>query len=375
MMLVDSLLKYPDSMAAVVDSTGNFDVLGVYTGILEKLKGNSSVFRKMKAKEEDTVEEVAARALDRVKMMRVFDFVGVREAIGEIRDDLERKKAPDHKTMNTRRQTPMISKPATPKRPTPEPLTPEPQLRRTAVADSEDEDEEDEEMLFDTIATSKEPTPAPAVQEVEPEPETELQQQPTKSNKEQEEAAPSSTSVKFILIDNLAQVLNPLLKKDYIQGTLSLTYPFSYIYTNNPPANALSSTFLHTLTHLTRTHTLHTILANPAPSPRALSPTRQLNPNPTSNVPQPPQQNKQPPPPPPSIFASNALIPSLTSVLARYVDVGMLMSQLPKRKMDARVYYRDGNEGVKKLRGVEMVSVVEVVSDRWEGRGGGWGTL
>lgn len=69
------------------------------------------------------------------------------------------------------------------------------------------------------------------------------------------------------------------------------------------------------------------------------------------------------------------MVPSLMSVLARYVDVGVLVSQLPKRKMDARVYYRDGNEGVKKLRGVEMVSVVEVVSDRWEGRVGGWGML
>jgi hypothetical protein len=64
-------------------------------------------------------------------------------------------------------------------------------------------------------------------------------------------------------------------------------------------------------------------------------------------------------------------------VLARYVDVGLLVSQLPKRKMDAKVYYRDGNEerGVKKLRGVEMVGVVEVLWDRWEGRNGDWRVL
>jgi hypothetical protein len=66
-------------------------------------------------------------------------------------------------------------------------------------------------------------------------------------------------------------------------------------------------------------------------------------------------------------------------VLAKYVDVGLLVSRLPKRKMDAKVYYRDGNaEGGgtgKKLRGVEMVGVVEVMSDRWEGRVGGWGLL
>jgi hypothetical protein len=54
-------------------------------------------------------------------------------------------------------------------------------------------------------------------------------------------------------------------------------------------------------------------------------------------------------------------VPSLVGVLARYVDVGLLVSQMPKRKMDAKVYYRDGNgngngngRGSKKLRGVEM---------------------
>jgi hypothetical protein len=73
-------------------------------------------------------------------------------------------------------------------------------------------------------------------------------------------------------------------------------------------------------------------------------------------------------------------VPSLVGVLARYVDVGLLVSQMPKRKMDAKVYYRDGNgngngRGSKKLRGVEMVGVVEVLWDRWEGRGGEWGVL
>jgi len=56
----------------------------------------------------------------------------------------------------------------------------------------------------------------------------------------------------------------------------------------------------------------------------------------------------------------------------------LLVSQMPRKKMDARVFYRDGsdgNRGVKKLRGVEMASVLEVVTDRWEGRVGAWGTF
>jgi hypothetical protein len=63
-------------------------------------------------------------------------------------------------------------------------------------------------------------------------------------------------------------------------------------------------------------------------------------------------------------------------VLARYVDVSILVSELPKKKMDAKVYYRDENIGaLKKLRGVEMVSVMEVMSDRWEGQIGAWSIL
>jgi hypothetical protein len=42
--------------------------------------------------------------------------------------------------------------------------------------------------------------------------------------------------------------------------------------------------------------------------------------------------------------------------------------------MDARIHYSDTGESGKK-RGVEMVGVLEVVSDRWEGRSGAWGTF
>jgi hypothetical protein len=67
-------------------------------------------------------------------------------------------------------------------------------------------------------------------------------------------------------------------------------------------------------------------------------------------------------------------------VVARYVDVKVLVGLLPKGKMDARVYYRDGNGNAgglaaKKLRGVEYVRVLEVLGDRWEGRVGSWNTL
>jgi hypothetical protein len=364
-MMVDSLVKGDGSVAAVVDTMGNFDVVGVYTGIVERLKRDGVALAGMRdvaaSKEEESIEDVAARVLDRVKIMRVFDFVGVREAIAEIREDLEGRKMAKRtkeEAKQERKRSPMHHTPEparSPKRPTPEPFTPEPLPKRTVVADSEDEDDEDDEMLFDTSTPPKEPTPS--VQDPQPDqnfqPTTTISTTTTESHLHQQDSSPSK--VTFILIDNLASVLTPLLKKDNLQ------------------ANALASTFLQTLNHLTRTHTLYTILANPATTPRSVSPTRLQPPN------QHPQENRQQaPPPPPSIFASNTSLPTLVGVLARYVDVGLLVSCLPKRKLDAKVYYRDGNgasSGVKKLRGVEMVGVVEVMCDRWEGRSGDWGVL
>jgi hypothetical protein len=52
----------------------------------------------------------------------------------------------------------------------------------------------------------------------------------------------------------------------------------------------------------------------------------------------------------------------------------VLVSRIPRRKMDARVHYSDSG-GSGKKRGVEMVGVLEVVSDRWGGRSGAWGTF
>ncbi|KAH7070497.1 hypothetical protein BKA63DRAFT_568878 [Paraphoma chrysanthemicola] len=355
-LLVDALLKRPEVTAAVVDTTGNFDVLKLYTLIVSRLQRDTEVLKSVRVAtgcgEEGKIEDVAAKVLDHVKIMRVFDFVGVREAIGEIRDDLEGRKAARGKEKEAQQEPIAIPQPPEPE------VEPEPQLvpKRTVVQDSEDEDEDDdEEMLFNTSTL---PTPAPApeppAQNTTPLPSPPPQPQPNPP----ESSPPNKPS--FILIDNLTQVLNPLLKKDSIQ------------------AHALATTFLHTLNHFTATHNLHTILLNPATLPRATSPSRKITPH--------PQEHRRPDPPPsPSVFASQNLVPSLVGVLGRYVDTGILVSRMPRRKMDARVYYREMESGrvagtgvgtgvgVKKLRGVEMVGVLEVMWDRWEGKVGEWG--
>lgn len=68
-------------------------------------------------------------------------------------------------------------------------------------------------------------------------------------------------------------------------------------------------------------------------------------------------------------------MPALSGLLAIHADMHVLVSKIPKKQVDARALtmYEDAVAAGKKLRGVEMVHVVEVVADRWEGRIGSWG--
>lgn len=216
-LLVKSLLQHPDSMAAVVDTTGNFDVMRVYTLLLGQLKRSTDVLEAMKSETGATVEDVAAKILDRVKIMRVFDLVGVREAVGEIRDGLEGKSRVSGQRGEAKEKEEQAVET--------EAHIPETQgiPKRTCVADSEDEDDEEEEMLFDTTTTAPAPEPhtQPTFGQRQPDPIQPVQRE-TPLNPQDNH---STAKIKFILIDNLAQVINPLLKKDYIKGHPPLPYP------------------------------------------------------------------------------------------------------------------------------------------------------
>lgn len=49
---------------------------------------------------------------------------------------------------------------------------------------------------------------------------------------------------------------------------------------------------------------------------------------------------------------------------------------MPRRKMDARVYYADmGGRERGKRRGVGTVGVLEIIADRWGGQVGAWGVF
>ncbi|KNG51048.1 hypothetical protein DDE82_007679 [Stemphylium lycopersici] len=310
-LLVSCLLQHENSTAAVVDTTGNFDIMRLYTlivaGLTRKPDTLASLCSTAGLASGASTEHVAAKVLDRVKIMRVFDFVGVKEAVEEIRDEMEGGRSGEVIIGEEEKSEKRDEQPVGGDRP------PEKQVKakRTFVADSEDEADE-EDMLFEseaaTTTTTTVPT-APAVQATNASSEPEQQAPGFEIPKHASDGKPgdgTQNKVKFILIDNLSQVLDPLLKKDAIQGY------------------ALASTFLPALATLTKTHALHTMLANPATLPRTTITTTTTSPTRTSL--QPPsyrsqaalreqqQYQQREAAPHPSMFASNRVVPGCAHV-------------------------------------------------------------
>lgn len=151
-----------------------------------------------------SIEDLSARILDRVKIMRVFDFVGVREAIEELKDDIAGQNVAEPTLANEKMKEALPVEKV--------------KMKRTYVADSEDE-EDDEVMLFDseTIVT--------------------VAAQPAKDQEGAEarllepvgtlgitHAEAKRGYIKFMLVDSFAHVFNPLLKTDYIRGIWSQSH-------------------------------------------------------------------------------------------------------------------------------------------------------
>lgn len=376
-LLVSSLLSPATSSfhttAAIIDTTGNVDVLRIYTLILYRLRnqpGPRQAFQSSLPGGDDlTVEDLAAKVLDRVKIMRVFDVIGVMEAINEIRNELDgtgkrgevkRKESPTEELVPKREDFPLRQK-------------------RTVVADSEDEDDE---MLFDVEEPENMDSHASF-------PETETQTEnsrdapapnPLPTSEKLEETEISSTGVprtSFILIDNLAHIITPVLRKDYVHGRFPVR-PSSNPILIESTAHTLSHALLRSLSTLTKTNSLHTLLLNPTSFPYSPKPRPEAA---TSTEPTHHQRHRLPPPPP-SIFSSNAAIPALTGLLSPYLDMHLLVSKMPKRKADARKLASLGEDtfaplsGEKERRhGVQMAWVVEVLMDRCGGRTEDWGSF
>lgn len=267
------------------------------------------VRQEVSANSAPALEDVVTKILERVRIMRVFDFDGVVEAIGEVKEELEE----------------VIQESA--RSPSPRPtLSPAKSKAREEIADSEEEDDglgpEEKDMLYGDASKPK-------------------------------AAENEGGKISMVVIDNITNVLNPLLKSNYVQ------------------AHAFLTTFLRNLTDLTHSNNLLTILLNSAIIPREIPElSTSLSEHYHQNIPN--HQGSDHP----SIFTSNLAYPALGKTFPYFLDVHLLLSRLFSRGGHTHTYFSSQIPGHKKNQpDMEVVNLIEVLSDRWEGRVGQWGAF
>ncbi|TKA74815.1 hypothetical protein B0A49_02606 [Cryomyces minteri] len=340
-VLTTHLLASLTSHATVIDTTGAFDVLRLQRVAAQRLEAADG--RPNNANVHVDVGPSVNQMLERVKIMRVFDFVGLVEAIGEVREELELGSAGQQAKK--------------------EPHGCDQDATRATVADSQDV----EEMLM-----GDEPPTSPRDEAAE---QQQQQQQQQQQRRQEQQTTTRQERYGMIIVDNITQVAAPIIKSNYIQG------------------HALLTSLLRTLTHLTRTHALCTVLVNtavvhrPSGSRSTARPhTDTANPNRTAIADAPPlpphdPSNAAAPPPAgelPSVFAANTARPALGRSFPYLVDLHLFASAA--RSASSVPRRGDGTGGVREKgardaseAGEGCVSVVEVLADRCDGRVGRWG--
>ena len=174
--LTSHLLNDPSFIATVIDIGSTFDLRHIHQSVLSRMRAVSDP------------NQAALQVLERLHIMKIFDFEGLVDAVAEIRQSAQ------HGNHSSAPQK------ASPKPP------------RGTVGDSESEEELSN-------------TPSPQI--VSP-------------------AAPSdsATSSRLLLINNLHQVISPLIKSNHVQG------------------QALLISFTRSLQLLTKAHNLCTIIVS-----------------------------------------------------------------------------------------------------------------
>lgn len=372
--LATYLVSGPDNaQAAVIDASGEFDVLRFHGIVLARLKAREEATKlRRKANQildrdwtgagfakggEGNLEEEAARMLDRVKVIRVFDFIGVMEGVGEVRAELEKadssvaseaESAPNQAWLNEQSRDAKAGKCEVPKAP----------RTRLEVADSDEEDDGAELLLSGTesikgltIDTDNKAQQADADQEEAP-------------AGERSRHAPSK--ITLLVIDNIATVLAPLMKNNYVH------------------AHTLLTPFMRHLSHLCRQHHLCTIITNNTSSLRgyrdyASNRLARSFPSSTSGsspADMAPEERAAVEAENPSIFACNAVKPALGGTFAACADLHVLTTRVPLEKKDATMALSSPPEGA--VAGgpfMQTATVVEVMTDRYSGRVGRWAAV
>lgn len=303
--------------------------------------------------EEVDIKTKAAQKLDRVKIMRVFDFDGMVEGIAEMRDELEAKETPVEveEEMSNNEASPAVQDE---RQDLGEELLGIKRVKST-IADSQqiEGDEEIEMMLDDLLDEEVYQTgaPGPGEQQKQQKSPQEEQQQEDESPPTRDPSPQANNDQKhhMLIIDNLTHLIAPIMKRNYIQG------------------QALLSSFLRSLAHTARQHDICVLILNATLRQQPTSSTSSTSDN-TSTAPA--------IEPGPSAFASAEMKvrPALGKALGYLVDVSLLIHRLSGGEEGKRE--RGGGGGSRKTgnrEGRGEVGVMEVVQDREGGRVGRMG--
>ncbi|KAI9703665.1 MAG: hypothetical protein M1836_007435 [Candelina mexicana] len=317
--IASHLLQQETSQAAIIDTTRHFD-LHLLLHVVASRLNNSGNAAKQYSGEHGGYEAALGRAerlLDRVLFMDVFDFVGLVDAVNEIRGKLEgqggkgeveeggMKKVDEKEDEDKGEEEKQASVGG-------------------EIADSEDE-EGDQDDLVEPIAR-----PATA----------EMVEEPAKESK-------NTTKVEdigLIIIDNITNIFSPIMARNQTEG------------------HGLLLNFARTLTHLTRTHNICTLLLNDAITPRSFSQNPIQHPHQDlseENFLHQHYRRKVFEDEQVSVFACTLSKPALGKSFGYCVDLHVFLSRIEK-----------GGGGEDKE---EMVGVCEVLKDREGGRQGMWG--
>lgn len=334
--LVTHLLSSTTSQAVLIDATGTLNVLRLYNTVMSRLRrlpdGSNTT------KEEDK-EAAAAEILDRVKIMRVFDVLGMVEAVSEIRENLESQQRGLEREEKTHTK-PAAARAEPQQQPQRQESNRKLQRIRGTIPDSDDEEDEDDVMLFDDIPELLEEEVRKEVPIVDAQRAEDITRSPEDNGR-----------VGMIIVDNITHVVSPMMKTNYVQ------------------ASALLTSFLRSLSQLTRSHNLSTILINAAINVPSIPPSKNQSPGRGG----PHMKN-----PYASIFASAGhLQPALSPLLPSHVDLHLLITTQPLTRQDAATQQSFSKASSMQARSssCESVSVIEVLSDRYANRIGRWAAL
>lgn len=175
-LLVSHLLSQASVTATIIDTRGSFDVRRLHRGLVSRMEASGGLDEGSSA----SSTERAGQILGRVKIMRVFDVDGMLEGIAEMKEDLER-------VLEERSEGGRGGEEA----------VPVPGIKST-IADSQGDEEE---MLDDSAPVAAGSDAAPRAEQ---------------------EDLDLEERCHMLVIDNLSQVISPMIKTDYVQGMVHI---------------------------------------------------------------------------------------------------------------------------------------------------------